>query len=191
MTSKPIVGVLIGGASRRMGGAPKGMLLVDPSGRAAPDGEPIAARLLRIVRELELEVVLVGNLDVYDALGAMRIEDAVADSGPLGGVVALLRHAGGRDVVVLACDLPRVRASTIDRLARATTTCAPKIEGVWQPIVARWRASTSPIAERRLAERRLALHAILDEVGAAELSLDDDERRALVDWDTPTDVDSA
>jgi molybdopterin-guanine dinucleotide biosynthesis protein A len=183
VASPPIVGVLVGGASRRMGGSPKGLLLVD--------GESIVARLLRIVRALDLEVLLVGDLDVYDAIGATRIADAARDRGPLAGVVALLRHAGGRDAIALACDLPRAPPSVVDRLARsADATCAPKIEGRWQPLVARWGASVLPLAERRLAERRLALHAILDEAHAAELALDDDERRALVDWDSPADLES-
>lgn len=180
----PLLGVLVGGASRRMGGAPKGLLLVD--------GEPIVARIARITREIGLEIVFVGSGVGYDALGVTRIEDAATSeaggAGPLAGLVALLRFAAGRDVIALACDLPRVPKSVIERLARANDTCAPKIDGVWQPLVARWGGSTLDLAERRLTERRLALHAILDEVGARALELDDAERRALVDWDTPDDV---
>ena len=179
--SAPVVAILIGGASRRMGGAPKGLIEVD--------GEPIVARLVRLARGSHLDVVLVGNVAAYDALGAPRIEDAATGAGPLAGVVAALRHASGRDVVTLGCDLPRLSPKTIDRLARSQdATCAPKIDGVWQSVVARWGASVLPLAEKRLNEKRLALRALLDEARAAELALDDDERRALVDWDTPDDV---
>jgi molybdopterin-guanine dinucleotide biosynthesis protein A len=178
----PLVGILVGGASRRMGGAPKGLLVID--------GETIVARLVRVVRSLSLDVVLVGDLSAYDDTRVPRIADAAPDSGPLAGLVALLRHAAGRDAITLACDLPRVLPSTIDRLARSPhATCAPKIDGRWQPLAARWSASLLPMAERRLAERMLALHALLDEACAAELELDAAERDALVDWDSPADVD--
>jgi len=179
---RPLVGVFVGGASRRMGGVPKGMLLVE--------GEPIAARLVRIARACSLDVVLVGAGAAYDAIGAPRIDDAELGRGPLGGLVALLREAKGRDVIALACDLPRIAPSIVERLAHAEPgrTTAPKFDGRWEPLAARWGANALTLAEGALADRRLALHPLLDALGASVLPLDDDERATLHDWDAPEDL---
>jgi len=160
----PLVGIFVGGASRRMGGAPKGMLRVPLEGAPAGRDEPIVGRLVRIVRSLDLDVVLVGPGEAYDVIDAPRIDD-------------------------VARDLPRLSPSIVRRLATSEhETCAPKSDGVWQSLVSRWSASALVLAERHLAERRLALHALLDALGAAELTLDPDERLALADWDSPADV---
>ena len=178
-----VVGILVGGASRRMGGAPKGLL--DAGG-----GESIVARSVRLVRALGLDVMLVGGGAAYDALGADRLPDAAVDAGPLAGLVALLAHGGGADAITLACDLPRWPSAVVARLAAlpAGSTCAPRVDGRWQPLAARWSSTLRPEAERRLREGPRALHALLDAVHAEILALTPDEAAALADWDTPEDV---
>lgn len=178
-----LAGIFVGGAARRMNGVAKGLL---DAGR----GETIVARLARIARENKLEIVLVGAGAAYDALALERLTDAREGAGPLAGLVALLEAAKGGDVVVLACDMPAIAPSVIEKLAggRAGVTIAPKRDGRWEPLCARYAASVRIEATERLARGALAMHALLDAVNAEVLPLDDAERATLLDWDSPEDV---
>lgn len=140
--SKPIVGVLIGGASSRMGGSPKGLILL-------PGGETILERTLRIAREAGLDVVLVGNLDAYDAVaaehGVTRVADAPDVQGPLAGLHALIENAGDRAAIALACDMPFVTVALLHRLVSespAAPVLAPRsADGQkWEPLCARYHS---------------------------------------------------
>lgn len=182
----PLVGIFVGGAARRMGGIAKGLL-------AAPDGTgSLVARSAAVARSLGLEVVLVGAHPAYAGLGLPVVADAEVGAGPLGGLVALLAHAGARPVIALACDLPFVERSLLERLASEVTEAAvlaPRRAERWEPLAARYDAArVLPIARAHLARRELSLQRLLDAAGADALSLDDAGERSLADWDSPEDV---
>ncbi len=182
----PLVGIFVGGAARRMGGRPKGML-------AAPDGAPsLVERLVALARAQGFEVVLVGDHPAYARLGLEIVRDAVEGTGPLGGLVALLEHAGARPVVALACDLPFVDGPLLTRLAGESpeaVVLAPRREQRWEPLAARYLARVAlPVAKQRLQARELSLWALCEALNARELTLDPAEAAKLADWDTPDDV---
>lgn len=171
-----------------MGGAAKGLLPVDDVG-----SETIAARLVRIVRAAGHEPVLVAGVaraEPYATLGLPLVVDARDEAGPLGGLVALLASVPGEDVVVLACDLPRVAPSVIGKLTSAdgSQTLAPWIDDRWQPLVARYSAEALTVATEQLRAGALSLQRLLPLVHARKLALDDAEAASLVDWDCAEDV---
>ncbi len=176
-------GIFVGGASSRMNGVPKGLL-------RAPDGETIVAHVARAMRDAGLEPVLVGKRAEYEGVGVRSIADA-ADAGPLGGLVALLDAARGEPVVAIACDMPYVSAELVRKLATApdAPVVAPRRDGRWEPLFARYDASrVLDVAKARCARGELALQGLLDQVGARVLDLDADEAARLADWDRPEDV---
>lgn len=166
-----------------MGGRPKGLLL-------APDGVSIVERWRRLLEDAGLEIVLVGRRAEYAPLALPTLDDARVDSGPLGGLVALLSTAP--EVLVVACDMPHVSPALVQRLLTESPEAAllaPRIDGLWYPLFARYRADrVLPVAQRRLAEGRLALQGLLDEVGATALAVSPAEEAELTDWDRPEDV---
>lgn len=106
-------GVLIGGASTRMG-ACKALLSHERGGtwveHVARQAEAVAAR-----------VVLLGTLPpglaVPESLsGLEQISDARADAGPVAGLVSLLEAAGDGWGLLLACDLPQLEADVLRRI---------------------------------------------------------------------------
>ncbi len=180
-------GIFVGGAGSRMQGAAKGMLRTER-------GETIVERIARVMRDAGIEPVLVGRRAEYDAIELRTIADA-ADAGPragpLGGLVALLEAAHGDDVIAIACDMPYVTSALVKRLANAPSApaVAPKENGRWEPLFARYDATrVLGVARTRCARRDLAMQGLLDEVGAVPLAIDAREARELVDWDTPMDV---
>jgi molybdopterin-guanine dinucleotide biosynthesis protein A len=190
--SELVIGVFVGGSARRMGGFPKGLLAVPGEGRS------IAEHLLALGDALGAECVLVGSAAAYASTGRKALPDATEGAGPLGGLVSLLMHAGTRRAVALACDIPHVTLAVLRRLVAhpsAAPIVAPRSllgpQGApfWEPLFARYDAPrVLPTARARLARGVLSLQPLLDELGAAELTLGTDERLALRDWDRPEDV---
>jgi molybdopterin-guanine dinucleotide biosynthesis protein A len=74
--------------------------------------------------------------------GAMRIDEAEGPRHPMAGVVAALEAAGGRPVLVLACDLPQAGEATVDALlaepAGGSLVIAAVAQGRVQPLMARY-----------------------------------------------------
>ena len=190
MTAEGVLaGVFVGGAGRRMGERAKGLL-------EAPGGGTIVERWLSVLRDAGVaRVVLVGRHggrhQAYEALGLETIDDEPAGVGPIGGLAALLRHAGAAHALALACDMPFVSPGLVARLvaAPAAAVVAPRRDGRWEPLCARYDAHrVLSLALRRIAAVQRALQPLLEEAGAVELPLEPGEASELRDWDTPDDI---
>jgi molybdopterin-guanine dinucleotide biosynthesis protein A len=175
-----------------MRGVPKGLL-------PAPDtNEPLVSRLARVSAEAlpGSEFVLVGDASPYAHLGYRSIPDEPSGIGPIGALSALVSDAvrTRTDVVALATDLPFVSSALVRRLAEYETTAAalaPRIDGRWQPLFARYASLPTLEAVRKVIDAgHYALHRVLSELGseACELPVTPDEALLLRDWDTPSDV---
>ena len=185
--SELVVGLFVGGRASRMGGAPKGLL-------PTASGVPIIERSAQLAESLGASVVLVGAHAAYaawsEARGVRTLADAGSQLGPLGGLLALLRSTRGH-VIALACDMPHVSHELLRRLIEAPPApiVAPRREGRWEPLFARYDAAqVEPLASAHAASRRTALWQLLDAAGAVELPLAADEHAQLDDWDAPGDV---
>lgn len=179
-----VAGIFVGGRGERLGGAAKGLL-------ATQEGTTIVARLAALLDEVGVPYVLVGRRPEYAALGLATLDDDPPGVGPIGGLAALLAHAGDRHALALACDMPYVTARLLRRLIDGpeATVLAPRRNGRWEPLVARYDAArVLPIVRRRVASGRTALQGVLEEAGAVELAVEAGEVGELRDWDTDEDV---
>jgi molybdopterin-guanine dinucleotide biosynthesis protein A len=190
-----LFGILVGGQSRRMGGAPKGNL--------DAGGQPLVTRTIELCRSLvpssthasDERVLLVGDGRAY-AADVPRLADAPPGVGPLGGLCALLTAALERRclALALAVDLPHLDRALLQRLLlehEAALALAPREGGRWQPLCARYRpAEVLPLVHALLARGETALQSLFHALGAGavELALSPAERERLRDWDTPEDV---
>lgn len=181
-----IAGVFVGGASRRMGSSPKGLLL-------APDTrEPLVVRLARLARDAQLTPVFVGRCDAYRALlpDLAVVDDDPGECGPLGGLRGLLRATEGR-VVALSCDLPHLSRASLEALRDApddAAVIAPRRgpDAPWEPLVARYDVALAlAAADASLAAGERSLQSVLRRVRVREISL---PPRELLDWDRPEDL---
>jgi molybdenum cofactor guanylyltransferase len=174
-----IAGVFVGGAARRMGGRPKGLL-------PGPDGVTLVERWRVLLVELGAAIVLVGESQAYAGLGLPMLKDDPS------GIVALLRHGGARPALALACDMPFVSRAILERLLAApkdAAVVAPRRDGRWEPLCARYDPRrVLPLAISRVASPDRSLQHLLDDIPASELPLSRTEAEELRDWDTPEDV---
>jgi molybdopterin-guanine dinucleotide biosynthesis protein A len=188
----PLVGVFVGGAARRMGGVPKGLLQAPTSGRTLV--ERLRDEVLRVLPRSR--VVLVGEHVAYSKLGWPTLADEPKAIGPLGGLRALLaagRGAGRACVVALACDLPYLEGELVARVghhAPEAAAVAPRPDGIWQPLVARYVPErVLPVLDAALGAGERALSRLLERLGpaAVELPLSAGELDLLADWDSAAD----
>lgn len=188
-----LVGVLVGGRGRRLGGIAKGLL------RAPTSPQSLVERACEELRAAlpQAEIALVGEAAVYQHLHLPQIPDAPAGIGPLGGLLGLLQHAareGFPQALALACDLPFVERRLLARLATEAPEAAALVtitDGIRNPLVARYSVSAAlPAALHVLDSDKRSLQAVLDTLGSAvkELHLTRAEAATLVDWDTPADL---
>jgi molybdopterin-guanine dinucleotide biosynthesis protein A len=180
----PLVGVLAGGRSTRMGR--------DKAWLPAPaGGEALIERLLRIARELGLPAVVVGG---NAPAGVECLRDEPPGIGPIGGLCALLARAETQPAIALACDLPYVDAALLAKLARTpsnSAVLAPRdgASGKWQPLFSRYAPQrVLPELRRAIDEGARSLQAVFARVPAEELQLTVDEHAQLRDWDEPADL---
>ncbi len=188
-----IAGIFVGGKGSRMGGVAKGLL-------KAPDGETtLIERTTSLVsRHLDdAQIVLVGEHPAYAGQPWRSLPDQPPGIGPLGGLIALLEEAArmDRDAVAIACDLPYLTGPLIQRIVSerpSAVALAPKVDGWWQPLFARYRpAAVLDTARQVETSGRRSLQAVLKDLGRAVevFDLEPEQHSLLDDWDTPGDID--
>jgi molybdopterin-guanine dinucleotide biosynthesis protein A len=176
-----LAGIFVGGAGARMGGHPKGLLPL-------PSGPTLVERWVSLLEKLGIRSVLVGSRPEYAELPLEVVADEPSGVGPLGGLAGLLARAADARVIAVACDMPYVEASLVERLAAhapQASIVAPRRDNLWEPLFARYDARVVlPLARARAATARRSLQGLLDEAKATPLPLEPAEWEELRDWDT-------
>jgi molybdopterin-guanine dinucleotide biosynthesis protein A len=178
--------ILAGGRARRLGGVPKGLVLVA--------GEAMVARQLRVLAPLVQGCAIVAGepapyADVAATSGARLVRDRDPGRGPLAGLDAALAALDADRLLVFACDLPFIDRDLVLRLRDAhpeARALVPRVDGKPQPLAARYDRSAAAIVKARLARGALRMMELVDELEAQWLDLP--PLRALMNVNTPEDV---
>jgi molybdopterin-guanine dinucleotide biosynthesis protein A len=134
--------IVAGGRGRRLGGVAKGLVEVD--------GEPILARLLRL---LPGAFLVADDGAPYARFGLRVVPDVVPGKGAPGGVHAALVHAPPGWVFVAACDLPLLSAEVVDGLRpllAGQDAVLWRAGGRLQPLAGFWHTKAEPTLRRLL-----------------------------------------
>ena len=111
--------VLAGGRGSRMGGADKGLLLLD--------GQALARHVLRRLAPQVGPLLISANrhADAYAGFGAEVVadDDPGAYAGPLAGIAAGLRACGTEWLLSAPCDAPFLPPDLARRLSAAALAC--------------------------------------------------------------------
>jgi molybdopterin-guanine dinucleotide biosynthesis protein A len=179
--------ILAGGRSRRFGSDKR----VEPF-----DGVPMAARAYS-------KLVSVVDGTIYVATGArherlpgleraVAIVDVAPGRGPLSGLMAaLLRSRDG--VLVVACDVPNLRRSTLERIARAARSTPRPVAlrgpNGWEPLIAWYPRSALQTVQLALRSARPAPFVVLERLGALALPVTDADE--VINVNTRSDLAAA
>ena len=160
MADRGLSGILlVGGASTRFG-SPKALALFE--------GETLAERAWRLLREACDERIVVGGAGLADP-----------GTGPVAAIAVGLRAAKCEVAIVVPVDMPLLTAAALKHLADACRDAAVAQVGPLPCAVARRALPAFEMDERRLS-------TVLDGLDTARVQLDD---RLLANVNTPDDLD--
>jgi molybdopterin-guanine dinucleotide biosynthesis protein A len=135
-----------------MGGVRKALFEVE--------GRRIIDRQLDVLVPLFDEVLLVvAEAQGWDVPRARLVVDRHPGKGPLAGLDVVLAEG---DAFVVACDMPYLEADLIRQICAHPGTVVPRVEGVPQPLHARWGAEALPVIRQRLLDGELRLLRLVD-----------------------------
>lgn len=184
----PVGAVLAGGQGSRIGGA---KALVELAGR------PLISYPLAAVEAAGLEPIVVAKADSeLPPLNCRVIREPAGPRHPLCGIIAALRHAKQRPLVVVGCDMPFTGAGLLAWLGSARQPLViPSVGDRLQPLPARYDSALLPALEEALAEGR-ALRATLESlrprtIAEAELARFGNPERLCFNLNTHSDLEQA
>ncbi len=140
--------ILAGGRSRRMG---SNKALLDFGGR------PMISVMIERVRPLTDRIIISSNDEsIYRFLNIPVVPDLFPECGPLGGFHAAMLSTACSLYLMLACDLPNLRASMLSKLVALVDgfdAAIPRTgEGFFHPLCAVYRRTCLPSIEKALQQ---------------------------------------
>jgi molybdopterin-guanine dinucleotide biosynthesis protein A len=185
----PSAAILAGGRARRFGGVNKGALLIE--------GRSIFERQIDELSRIADDLLLVGGTPPTAVTAGVRaVPDRIAGCGPLGGLDAALAAARAPSVVVIACDMPFVTSALLGHLLTLTSEAdavVPKTERGYHPLCAAYTRQCLAAVSRRLAERRLEMTGLLEDLRVRTVTADEirafgASERLLANVNSPGDL---
>lgn len=184
-----VVGILVGGASLRMG-RPKALIEVE--------GITLIERTTRIATTVADRVVLLGQplFKLPPALaGQPLLPDAAMGAGPIAGLASLLRGFPGEPGLLLACDMPYLQTGLlkhivgeISPLYHAVAYATGSQRQDWQPCCAVYMPTARGQVEAQLAGANHSLQSVLNALNTRRLTATSEEERQLFNFNSPIDL---
>lgn len=164
---------MVGGKSSRFG-RDKALLKID--------GQALAVRIAERMRAVVDEVTFVGSPEKYRHLGRRVIPDAVADFGPLGGILAAIEDSESEWNLLTGCDMPELTTEFFSFLIERTAGCGDDVilpcdeKGRPEPLCAMYRSTASGVVRR---EVEAGVHKVMRALDGLRI-----KRLAPPDWAT-------
>lgn len=184
--------ILMGGDSKRMG---------RDKATLRWEGRSLLEHVHGIVAPLVSEVLLVTRPSRIAAVrssapaGVLVIGDTAEARGPLAGIHAALLAASYPQVLVTACDMPRLQPALLAGLLDDASgdVVIPRAGPHFEPLPAVYRRSCLPAIEKVLKQGSARVPAFFDQVRLSvwnekQLRRLDPELASLANWNRPEDL---
>ena len=161
------------------------------------DGVPLWRRQLQILEELRPDELFIAGPahDEWQEANCVIIPDAAPNGGPLGGLVAALRHCSATLLLTIAIDLPNITSNYLRKLVGACAEdrgVVPTHGERFEPVAAVYPKHALALAESCLASRDLSVQRFaarcLSEGLVITQEISEDERPLFLNMNTPEDV---
>jgi len=180
--------ILAGGKSTRMGRDKAWLPL---------DGQPLLARQIAVVRELDpVELFISGRGDTdYSSLGYPVLTDMFPDAGPLAGITTGLLAANAPLVLILAVDMPEMSSAILRHLVGRCgegTGVVPHVGHRLEPLAALYPKAAAPLARDLLQRQLRAVRTFAERCKQAGLvavhGVAEADRNCFTNWNSPDDL---
>lgn len=157
--------ILAGGFSRRMGAPKQALRTVDGHTFAEAACAALLEALAIADNRVVSEILVVGPDDVLPTLP--HVQDAPPPGrGPLAGIEAAFSAGAHEQLLIVPCDVPRLKGDLLQRLLEPTPHPATMFrtgeQGRVSPLPLRLHRSALSDVRTALAHERYALHALLE-----------------------------
>ena len=183
------IGILIGGLSRRMG-RPKALIEID--------GRTILERTVGVARQAGHPVILLGQptFELPATLSHVPVlPDLAGGFGPIAGLESILEASPNTPVLLLACDMPRLEASLLERLlhesAHEADAVAFSIEGTGgrlEPCCALYMPTALSEVRRGIQNKDYSLHSLFARIRTRQVHISLALGELLVNCNVPEDL---
>ncbi|MGA9639614.1 molybdenum cofactor guanylyltransferase [Flavobacterium sp.] len=181
MENKITAYILAGGKSQRMG-KDKGMLLLNDK----PFISHICFALQPIVGN---NIIIVSATSDYDFLGHTRIEDIIADKGPVGGIYTALQHSKTKFNLVVSVDTPLISTDLLqwitDKHEDSYMMSQVKVGDKTSPLIAIYDRSCKTVFGEHLAAKQLKLREVIKDMSHQTLIVPSKWHKQVQNINTP------
>ncbi|PKD19437.1 hypothetical protein APR41_15870 [Salegentibacter salinarum] len=80
--------------------------------------EPMILHVLRELETLKISTKIIANNSAYRRFKLPVYSDVIPEKGPMGGLLTAMENTGAEMVLLIACDMPFITASAIERLLK-------------------------------------------------------------------------
>jgi molybdopterin-guanine dinucleotide biosynthesis protein A len=180
--------ILAGGKSTRMG-RDKALIQVN--------GQTLLARQIELAQQAGAsEIFISGRPDTdYSALGCRVLKDEFPDAGPLAGIERALATATRQLLLVLAVDLPGMKANLLRKLlAECSGNCGaiPCNGSEIEPLAAFYPKTAHSLSLQLLAQNVFVVKRFTEACVKSRLAkfidLPTEDAEYFVNWNTPDDL---
>lgn len=151
--------ILAGGRSARMG---------EEKGLFNLKGEPMIAHVIRNLKKVVDEIIIIANNDGYQRFGFPVYADIVTEKGPVGGIYTGLFHSSTEVNICISCDAPFVSSQFLRWLLSCASVSAvtlPKFNDNVHQLIGVYKKSAAPIFEENIDKHKLKLSQVNEQAG--------------------------
>lgn len=175
--------ILAGGKSNRMG-TDKAFLSLA--------GRPLIAHVIIALEAIADKIILVGGDKRLDTFGKKRIEDMIADAGPLAGLYTGLHHSDTEYNLVLGCDTPFVNKTLFETILNNTGTMYDVVQVASRkstmPLIALYRKGCKDHIHKLITRGERRMQEAVATMKTKTLLLDASQEKFLININTREDL---
>ncbi len=181
MNAKITAYILAGGKSQRMG-TDKGLLDLN--------GTTFASHICDALAPIEnVEIVIISSNAAYDALGFRRIEDMIADKGPVGGIYTALKDSKTKLNLILSVDVPLVSTQLLTWLLQehddTIMMTQLQVGEKTSPLIAVYDRSCKIVFGEHIAAKQLKLRKVVEDLTNSTLIVPQKWEKQIQNINTP------
>ena len=142
--------------------------------RAPFRGMPMIQHGIRLLSEHFSKITIVSNHEAHQVFGLDVIPDAFEKIGPLGGIIAGLRHSNSKLNFFMACDMPLVPSAVIEAVLQKASTdqcITASYQGSRETLCSLYSTSALPLLESMVKNGQHRLHDALRTLDAADVDV--------------------